>query len=297
MADVCAGVWWCGSVGLTERDPRVVCVTCVLIACKVEEWQLNAKALIKEMQRGGETASSPSSSLDSSQLPPPPFPPFPYSVADVLDCELDVLHRLTFDLIVFHPYRPLLHFLSDFTAHPSYPSLLQHSWWLVNDLYYTDLILLFPPYLLACACTYVACHLLGVEYRVWLKQLTHINTAALLDIAQQLLAYHDKRTQQQQQGAAYHATLNTALQALHSHFEGKGGGAGGATTEGTEAVGEGTAGVGEEEKSAEVSMAVEEEKEKQKVAPEQGEEQPQLQPPSQDGGQDDVSMARKKQKI
>ena len=237
---------WCDgvSVSFAERDPRLVSVTALFVACKVEEWQLNAKLLIKELHRVDSSSSAVPAPAPAPAAPATASATFayPYSVSDVLAMEFELLHRLTFDLIVFHPYRPLLHFLHAFAALPQYPSLVQHAWWLVNDLYHTDLVLLHPPYLLAAACTYVAAHLLQLDYRPWLKQLS-INTAALLDIAQHLLALHDRRErsaeddrggaqpQPHAQFAAFtaHDGLHTpvsravldALATLQRHHEGK----------------------------------------------------------------------------
>ena len=276
-------------------------VTCVLIACKVEEWQLNAKALLKELQRGAQEATTAAASASSaSSLPPFAFPAFPYAVSDVLDCELDVLHRLTFDLVVFHPYRPLLHFLRDFASHPSYPGLLQHSWWLVNDLYYTDLILLYPPYLLACACAYVACHLLAVDYKPWLKQL-QVNTAAILDIAQQLLSYQDRRQLATQSSAAAFSAarlLHAALEGLQRHFEGQGAASGGAgaDAEATDAVGEANATSGaEDDRAMEPASEANVEDEKERSA--QADDEAQQSAHTRDEEvQDAESAARKKQR-
>ena len=218
-------MWWlcvlCSEV-FAVRDPRLVSVTVLFIACKVEEWQMNAKALLKEVHRAEAAAASAA-------------PPVPYSVSDVLSMELDVLSSLGFDVIVYHPYRPLLHFLQPFASHASYPALLQHSWWLVNDSYHTDIPLLYPPYLIACACIYTACHLLALDHRQALLRL-HLSTQAILDIAQQLLALHSRREQQRGQPSTAQPPLSSAthdpqppiapsveasLTILRAHFDAK----------------------------------------------------------------------------
>jgi hypothetical protein len=170
---------------------------------------------------------------------------FPYGLSDVLQCEFSVLQLLAFELIVFHPYRPLLHFLQAFASLPSYRQLLQQAWAVVNDSYYCDVALLFPPYLIAVSAVYTACHLLGVDYRGWLKSIA-ADSQQLLDITQQLLAHYDRRDREEQQrqrqqdsrqqqqqqqadaalitdalGLRLDSGLSAAMQLLHQHWEGR----------------------------------------------------------------------------
>jgi len=52
---------------------------------------------------------------------------------------------LGYDLIVFHPYRPVVQYLQELKL----TDCMQTAWELLNDSYRTDLCLLHPPYLIA----------------------------------------------------------------------------------------------------------------------------------------------------
>ena len=181
------------------RDPVLVSVVALFVACKVEEWQLNAKQIIQAINRGEASSRSSNSSGSATASTPASFP---YGVQDVLSAELDVLQALGFDVVVFHPYRPLLHFLQPLQHEAVYQSLLQHSWWLLNDSYHTDLPLLHPPYLIAAACVYTACHLLAVDHRPVLKRVS-VSTAAVRDAATQLLQLHARRDSERMSTTQY----------------------------------------------------------------------------------------------
>lgn len=103
-----------------------------------------------------------------------------YTKEDILMCEFYALDYLSFDLIVFHPYRPLTQYLSELglsdaclqpALYVSLPSSAAHTidewtmiddeWYghraIVNDSYRTDLCLVYPPYMIAITAIYMAC--------------------------------------------------------------------------------------------------------------------------------------------
>ena len=167
---------------LAQHDPALIAVTTLLIAAKVEECAINAKALAKQLQP---TTSSGSGSTIVVG--------WQYSVSDVLDCEFVVLHSLLFDLVIFHPYRPLVHFLSAFApSNPQHAELVQHSWELVNESYYSDVVMLYPPYVIAISCVYMAAHMLNIDYRAWLRGIV-ISQQVIADCTHQLLQHIDRR--------------------------------------------------------------------------------------------------------
>jgi len=129
-----------------EFDPRLVGPTMLFLAAKVEEY--NVPNFLKSLKQ-----------VD---------PSWPYKMDMILECEFFALHYLNFDLIVFHPYRPLTQYLSDVNMQ----SLLQPAWNIVNDSYRTDLCLRYAPYLIAIAAIYMACNFLQKDYSVWLNSLS-----------------------------------------------------------------------------------------------------------------------------
>lgn len=177
---------------LAQHDPALIAVTALLVAAKVEECAINAKAILKQLQPSPPPTSTTSSSTTVE---------WPYSVSDILDCEFVVLHGLLFDLIVFHPYRPLVHFLASFHSHDRYADLVQHSWSLVNDSYYSDVVMLYPPYIVALSCLYMAAHMLNIDYRAWIRAIA-TPQQLIADCTHQMLQHIDRREQMEKETAA-----------------------------------------------------------------------------------------------
>jgi len=129
----------------SEFDPRLVGPTMLFLAAKVEECSVpNFLTALKQVD-----------------------PSWPYKMEMILECEFYALHYLNFDLIVFHPYRPLTQYLSGVKMQ----DLLQTAWNIVNDSYRTDLSLRYAPYLIAIAAIYMACDL-RKDYGAWLNSLS-----------------------------------------------------------------------------------------------------------------------------
>ncbi|ONM56181.1 cyclin12 [Zea mays] len=81
--------------------------------------------------------------------------------------EMKLLEALDYYLVVFHPYRPLLQLLQD----AGITDLTQFAWGLVNDTYKMDLILIYPPYMIALACIYIASVLKDKDTTAWFEEL------------------------------------------------------------------------------------------------------------------------------
>ena len=213
---------------LSQHDPALIAVTALLIAAKVEECAINAKAIVKQLQPTPQptTTASTTTTFD-----------WPYGVSDVLDCEFVVLNTLLFDLIVYHPYRPLVHFLASFSAHERYTELVQHSWELVNESYYSDVVMLYPPYVIAISCVYMAAHMLNVDYRPWIRAIA-TPQQLVADCTHQLLQHIDRREAMEREkadgtaadggvdvlGCVLHLRLRAALDRLHQHHHSRRGG-------------------------------------------------------------------------
>ncbi len=110
-----------------------------------------------------------------------------YGVEDIMECEFFVLEFLSFDLIVFHPYRPLVQFLSDINR---VNECLPTAWAIVNDSYRTDLCLLYPPYLIAIAAVYMSCTFAEYSVSEWLTKL-NVKLNDVLDITKTILELYD----------------------------------------------------------------------------------------------------------
>ena len=71
---------------------------------------------------------------------------FPYRTNHILECEFYLLENMDCCLIVYQPYRPLMHFVQDLGYEEQ---LLPTAWRMVNDSLRTDCCLLYPPYQIA----------------------------------------------------------------------------------------------------------------------------------------------------
>ncbi|KAL6066501.1 RNA polymerase II holoenzyme cyclin-like subunit [Balamuthia mandrillaris] len=111
----------------SEFDPRLIAPTCLYLACKVEECITHARIFEKAMH-----------SIDRN---------WPYRMDDVLEAEYYIIEEMDFYMVLYHPYRPLTMFLADCGE----SDLLEPAWYIVNDVYRTDLALMHPPHIIALA--------------------------------------------------------------------------------------------------------------------------------------------------
>lgn len=205
-------------------DPRLAAPTMLFVAAKVEECPINAKILLGKLNRMEPTSlpqtthaqtAMPSPALVNQShpqaagalaasiaahkaacsvattpagqsAPPPTVPPYMYDMEDLLEMEFAILVGLKYDLIVYHPYRPMMQYLSDMKMN----ECLQMAQDIVNDTYRLDLPLLHPPYVLAIASIYMACNFLELDYRPWFKTL-NVSQDTIIEITRELLLLWD----------------------------------------------------------------------------------------------------------
>ncbi|KAI5060074.1 hypothetical protein GOP47_0024494 [Adiantum capillus-veneris] len=129
-----------------EYDPRLVAPTCLYLASKAEESTVQAKLLIFYMKKTKKCS---------------------YEVPDILHMEMRLLEALDFYLIIYHPYRSLIQLLQD----AGITEMTKITWSLVNDLYKTDLILMYPPFMIALACIFVASAFQDKDTLAWFEEL------------------------------------------------------------------------------------------------------------------------------
>lgn len=135
--------------------------------------------------------------------------PYPYTVAHVYDYEFRIIAALEFDLIIYHPYRPMVQYCSD----ASMTDLLTSAWPILNDSYRTDACLRYPPYLIAIACIFIAGTLQDKDMSEWLKKL-NIDLQELGDITQYLSTMYVNPNPLRTNGTHVEKINNK----LHSHF-------------------------------------------------------------------------------
>eukprot|EP00246_Nothoceros_aenigmaticus_P003402 TRINITY_DN1454_c0_g2_i1.p1 TRINITY_DN1454_c0_g2~~TRINITY_DN1454_c0_g2_i1.p1 ORF type:complete len:246 (-),score=34.75 TRINITY_DN1454_c0_g2_i1:132-869(-) len=150
----------------TELDPRLVAPTCLYLASKAEESTIQAKILVFCMKKFRTVAD------DKYRI----------EIKDVLEMEMKLLEALDFYLVIYHPYRPLIHMLQD----AGLTDLTQHCW--------TDLILIYPPHMIALACILLACVIKDRDTRMWFEEL-RVDMNVVKDISMDMLDFYENYRQ------------------------------------------------------------------------------------------------------
>jgi cyclin C len=89
---------------------------------------------------------------------------------------------------LYHPYRPLVQFISDLC--PDDTHLLQSAWRVVNDAYRTDVCLMYPPSLIALACLHIACVMQKKDTKQWFSEL-NVDMEKIFEITRHILYMYD----------------------------------------------------------------------------------------------------------
>jgi len=112
---------------------------------------------------------------------------FPYRINHILECEFYLLENMDCCLIVYQPYRPLIHFVQDLGYEEQ---LLPTAWRMVNDSLRTDVCLLYPPYQIALACLLMACVVMQKDVKTWFAELG-VELEKLQEICRYLLTLYN----------------------------------------------------------------------------------------------------------
>ncbi|XP_074658011.1 cyclin-C-like [Tubulanus polymorphus] len=112
---------------------------------------------------------------------------FQYRISHVLECEFYLLEMMDCSLIIYHPYRPLLQYISDLGNEEV---LLQLAWRIINDSLRTDVSLMYPPFLIALACLYMACVIQNKDHKNWFAELS-VDLDKVLEITKYILQLYD----------------------------------------------------------------------------------------------------------
>ncbi|OZJ04785.1 hypothetical protein BZG36_01829 [Bifiguratus adelaidae] len=166
---------------LCNTDPFLVIVTCVYLACKIEECPHHIKLISQEAK--GVLTDVGASTYDSSKI---------------AEFEFYLMEELEFYLIVWHPYRSLTHICKELGMKDSG---LQFAWFIVNDSYRTDVCLLYPPHMIAIAAVYLTVVLNHADFapgsqgekkdmRQWFADL-NVDMEEVGIIVQELLALYE----------------------------------------------------------------------------------------------------------
>uniref|UniRef100_A0A7S1XES2 Cyclin-like domain-containing protein n=2 Tax=Compsopogon caeruleus TaxID=31354 RepID=A0A7S1XES2_9RHOD len=134
-----------------DHDPRLIAPAALYLAAKTEEHTVQAKAVISQVNAMYKADHS-----------------YPYGVRDLYEYEFRIIAELDFDLLVFHPYRPLTQLCSEIDG---MKECLQTAWAILNDSYRTDVCLVYPPYIVAIACLFMAASVLDKYPEQWIQRI------------------------------------------------------------------------------------------------------------------------------
>ncbi|CAI5738642.1 unnamed protein product [Hyaloperonospora brassicae] len=129
-------------------DPHLVVGTVFFLASKVEESQLSLTTVTSVLHHYTTNGVDEDESM------------YTFQDKDILECEFYVIEALQFDLILHHPFPSLLQLLDEFDIHEE---CLQLAWQLIQYSYRTDIIILYPPFMVAYAAAYIACRDAGYD--------------------------------------------------------------------------------------------------------------------------------------
>ncbi|OVA04034.1 Cyclin [Macleaya cordata] len=153
---------------MTEYDPCLVAPTCLYLASKAEESTVQARLLVFYIKK----------QLTDEK--------YRFEIKDILEMEMKILEALDYYLVVYHPYRPLSQLLQD----AGMTDMTHLSWGLVNDTYKMDLILIYPPYMIALACIYIASVLKDKDTTAWFEEL-RADMNVVKNISMEMLDFYD----------------------------------------------------------------------------------------------------------
>ncbi|KAL0417492.1 UNVERIFIED_CONTAM: Cyclin-C1-2 [Sesamum radiatum] len=153
---------------MTECDPRLVAPTSLYLAAKVEESTVQARHLVFYIKK-----------LYSDEK-------YRFEVRDILEMEMKILEALNYYLVVFHPYQALPQLLQDAGMNDA----MLVTWAIVNDTYKMDLILIYPPHLVALACIYIASVQKNKENTAWFEEL-QVDMNVVKNMAMEILDFYD----------------------------------------------------------------------------------------------------------
>ncbi|KAJ2764437.1 RNA polymerase II holoenzyme cyclin-like subunit [Coemansia nantahalensis] len=156
--------------------------TCVLLACKAEEYPQHTKYIVNETKAVLTEVS--------------PDIRFPYDLADIAECESYLLEEMKFYLVLHHPYQALIEYV--FAGHaPSARALsgINKLMSIINDSYRTDMVFVYPPHVIAIASLFLSRvvdqgNRSDIEAQQWFADL-NVDITDVLQVVNELLAVYE----------------------------------------------------------------------------------------------------------
>jgi len=158
-------------------DPLLMAPTAIFLASKVEEFGVISNSrLLTTCQQVVKKRFNYAYTHE-----------FPYRTNHILECEFYLLENMDCCLIVYQPYRPLIHLVQDLGYEEQ---LLPTAWRMVNDSLRTDCCLMYPPYQIALACLLMACVTVQKDVKTWFSELG-VDMEKLQEICRYIMSMYD----------------------------------------------------------------------------------------------------------
>ncbi len=100
-----------------------------------------------------------------------------------------ILEVLDAQLVVFSPYHSLTRMLA---SDSQLAELGQNAWAALNDAYRTDVVLMYPPHVVAIGCLFLASVICGRDLRLWLEGL-NVDLDGVYDVAMSMVELYESR--------------------------------------------------------------------------------------------------------
>lgn len=157
-------------------EPLLVLTTCIYVATKIEEYPLHIKNVVDEAKNV----------VADSRL-------FKFDCANVAEFEFYLMEEMDFYLIVHHSYRTLIKLMTDLKLPIS---SIQQAWWVTNDIYRTDIPLLYPPHIIAITIIFLVSVLISDankykdKIKDWFIDL-NVEMTEVVELAQEIMNYYE----------------------------------------------------------------------------------------------------------
>jgi cyclin C len=162
-----------------DFHPYLIAATAFYLASKVEEQPVQPKNISTALQSaapGYGSGSAPGRVASSNR--------FYFTGADIVDAEYYLVEELRFNLIVFHPYRPMEKYIRELRLE----RYQQDAHNMINDSYRTDACLYYPPHAIAIAVLIMTAIYHGQDFRPWYDSMQfHDNHRAQIGQVQQVM--------------------------------------------------------------------------------------------------------------
>jgi len=157
-------------------EPLLVLTTCIYVATKIEEYPLHIKNVVDEAKNV----------VGDPRL-------FKFDCSNVAEFEFYLMEEMDFYLIVHHSYRTLVKLMSDLKLPIS---CIQQAWWVTNDIYRTDIPLLYPPYTIAITVIFLVTILISDtnKYKDKIKEWfigLNVDMTEIVEISQEVINFYE----------------------------------------------------------------------------------------------------------